>query len=142
MSEKPRSERKRRPSHFRASAATVNWETVVAKVLPGNLEAYLAPQGVRRAKEPGYFDGVVDHVRRRAAEEGKGDEVIRETCDAWRTGRNQRRTARVTFSMQSLQAAEPMLFNVVRSPWDAMIDPYWSIELHPGDGETWARMAR
>jgi hypothetical protein len=35
-----------------------------------------------------------------------------------------------------------MRFNTVITPWSAMIDPYWAIDLHPADGSTWRELGR
>jgi len=124
--------------------ATRNWETVVANVLPGNLEAYMTPPGIDRsaAKDDAYFASVVDLVRRREIAAGRGDEVIRRTFTAWRAKPNRRLTARIAFEMHWENDSARLLFDVVITPWNAMRDPYWAIELHPGDAGTWDFLTR
>ena len=126
---------------FRKRAA--NWESVVANVMPGNLEAYLSPPGVERglAKDAAYFDAVVSLVRSRESAAGRGDGVVHETFAAWRARQPRRRTARVTFRLDWESDAGRLAFNTVITPWSAMIDPYWAIELHPADAATWRALS-
>ena len=126
---------------FRRAAA--NWEVAVANVLPGNLEAYMAPPGGHRTagKDAAYFDGVIQHVRDREARAGRGDRVIHELFAAWRANPNRRLTARVTFPLEWSAAGERLRFNTIISPWNTMFDPYWIIDLHPADGGTWEEIS-
>ncbi|MBI5947201.1 MAG: helix-turn-helix domain-containing protein [Chloroflexi bacterium] len=122
---------------FRQAAR--NWETAVANVLPGNLEAYMAPPGGHRlpSKDADYFDSVVRYVRDREASAGRGDEVIHLLFNAWRANPTRRLTARVAFPLHCAMGGRLLSFNAVITPWNAMYDPYWAIDLHPADGETW-----
>ncbi len=120
-------------------SAVPNWETVVANVLPGNLEAYMAPPGPERrlAKDEAYFASVVDFVRSREARAGRGDAVIHAAFAAWRALPGRKLSARVAFGLEWQTESARLSFDTVIMPWDAMRDPYWSIELHPGNASTW-----
>lgn len=119
--------------------ATGNWQEVVANILPGNLEAYMAPEGAARGllKDEAYFASVVDYIRSRETNAGRGDNVIREAFNAWRAMPARRLTARVAFEMQWTMSDGRLLFDAVITPWSAMRDPYWAIDLHPADATTW-----
>lgn len=121
-----------------------NWEGVIANVFPGNLEVYDAPaESVAiPGKEPDYFNSVVQHVRNREAAAGWGDAIVRKAFDVWRAKADRRRTARVAFPFACVTTTRGELrFNAIISPWNGMMDPYWSIELHPADGDTWRRIS-
>lgn len=122
---------------------TTNWEVVIANVLPGNLEAYMArPDGeLGDPKDAAYFESVVQFVRRREVAAGRGDAVIRKVFDAWRAKPDRRLTARITFPFACGPAGGALNFNTVIGPWNGMMDPYWAIELHPADAETWRRIS-
>ena len=122
---------------------TSNWEVVIANVLPGNLEAYMArPDGdLGAAKDAAYFESVIQFVRRREIAAGRGDAVIRKVFDAWRAKPERRLTARITFPFACDPDGGALNFNTVIGPWNGMMDPYWAIELHPADAETWRRIS-
>jgi transcriptional regulator with XRE-family HTH domain len=126
---------------FRTRAA--NWETIVANVLPGDLEAYMAPPGGHspRGKDAAYFEAVVQFVREREAAAGRGDAVVHRLFAAWRAKSNRRPTARTAFVLEWGSRQPPLAFNTVITPWNSMIDPYWAIELHPGDARTWRALS-
>jgi len=126
---------------FRTRAA--NWETVVANVLPGDLEAYMAPPGghAPRGKDAAHFDAVVQFVREREAAAGRGDAVIHRLFAAWRAKANRRLASRTVFVLEWASRQPPLTFNTVITPWNSMFDPYWAIELHPGDAHTWRELS-
>ncbi|MFN0095693.1 MAG: helix-turn-helix domain-containing protein [Dehalococcoidia bacterium] len=115
-----------------------DWSAVVGKIFPKDLEIYAAPPGVEPPeKDDGYFSEVIQHVREREVEAGRSRATLSDVREAWRANPSHRRGARVTFAMGWGGTARRLAFNVVIIPWNAMIDPYWAIELHPADADTW-----
>ena len=48
---------------------------------------------------------------------------------------------RVAFPLEWSVARRTLTFDAVISPWNSMIDPYWTIDLHPADAETHEQLA-
>lgn len=120
-------------------AVVQNWAEAVTNVLPGYLEPYIAPPGseVPGAKADEDVQRVIRYVGDREKAAGRTGDPLHELLAAWRGKPKRRLTARVSFVLDCLHDGQALRFNAIIRPWNAMLDPYWAIELHPADAATW-----
>lgn len=102
----------------------------------------MPPGGSRPTKVGAYFRSIVQHVRDREAAAGHTQSVLDELAALWTAEPARRLSTRVSFSLRWASARTPLNFNALITPWNAMIDPYWAIDLHPADAETWESLGK
>ncbi|MFN8506888.1 MAG: helix-turn-helix transcriptional regulator [Dehalococcoidia bacterium] len=107
-----------------------NWEEVVLTLVPAPLKPFLNPTvtgGPGRA-----FEQAVTAVRRTP----NGTAAIRDLIAAWEKRGARRADARVVFRLRWRHDDGSLLvFDGLVAGWNAL-DPYWVIDLHPGDAAT------
>lgn len=123
-------------SWFRESVE--DWETVVTKIWPDELAIFASPpDGERPTMARSYFRSVLQHIHEREAAARLTKSVLGELNALWEAAPDHRLATRIVFPLRWVRGRAPLTFNVVVSPWNHMIDPYWAIDLHPADAETW-----
>lgn len=112
----------------RFRAATVNWEEVVAALIPSTLRPFLGPAP---AVGGGRLAAIVAAVRRLDAESRARLNAV------WQDAPAGAPQTRVVFPLYWRTPDGAILsFTCLLSPWNAF-DPAWALDWHPADAATW-----